>query len=295
MRWRDSVGYPATFADRETDRLYSLLKCPRCGASPEPNMARCRVCGRSFAAAGGGLDLLDDALRQDADRFATQYAALRLREGWMRAGSREDPECGPPRMWRGRLKVVTEAVGILARQDSGIQRPVILDIGSGGGWAARHIKVADVIAIDLIDVNADPNALQVRADMCSLPLRDRTADGLLYAASLHYAPVEDVIREAARVLRLGGVLVAVDSPMYVDRRGQARAQQRSSGYYARAGFPDLAAHYHPIDVTALRSALHGAGFEVLRLDTGRTGRPWWHRLASRRQPSFLVARLMPTR
>jgi SAM-dependent methyltransferase len=132
----------------------------------------------------------------------------------------------------------------------------------------------------------------VRGDMRRLPVRDSSVDGALYAASLHYAPLSESIREAARVLAPGGLLIAVDSPMYEGRRLQALAEERSKAYYAGAGFPDLGRHYHPIDVTALRACLAAAGFDVLRLDTGRASRRWWERLGRRRRSSFLIAKLV---
>jgi SAM-dependent methyltransferase len=147
-----------------------------------------------------------------------------------------------------------------------------------------------VIAIDLLDTESRPGVLQVRADMRSLPLRDSTVDVAFCAASLHYAPVTDLVGEAARVLRRGGLLVSVDSPMYRDRHGQELAEARSAAYYAGAGFPELAAHYHPIDVAALRTALAAGGFEVEQLRAGRTARRWWERLG-RPERSFLMARL----
>jgi SAM-dependent methyltransferase len=254
----------------------------------------CRGCGRSIIAAGGGLDLLDDQGRQAADRFAAQYTALRRREGWIGPDGREDPETGELRLWRRRLESVTEAATALPSRWTGAGRPVVVDIGSGGGWAARYFRYADVIAIDLLDAGIVPDVLQVRGDMRSLPLRDSTVDVAFYAASLHYAPVSDSIDEAARVLRAGGVVVAIDSPIYGDRRGQAMAEARSAAYYAEAGFPELAAHYHPIDVAALRAALAGAGFEVLRLESGRTASRWREVLGRPRRSSFLIARLVPT-
>ncbi len=171
---------------------------------------------------------------------------------------------------------------------------MVVDIGSGGGWAARYLRDADVIAIDILDIDGRPDVLQVRADMRSLPLRDSTVDVAFYAASLHYAPVSDAIGEAARVLRPGGLLVAFDSPMYGDRRRQAQAEARSAAYYADAGFPELAAHYHPIDVTALRAALASEGFDVLRLEAGAGARRSWQGLGRPRRSSFLVARFVPT-
>ena len=92
------------------------------------------------------------------------------------------------------------------------------------------------------------------------------------------------------MLRPGGLLIAVDSPMYPDRREQALAEARSAAYYAQAGFAELAAHYHRIEVATLRAALAARGFDALRLEAGRTPRPWWDRLG-RPQRSFLIARL----
>jgi SAM-dependent methyltransferase len=171
---------------------------------------------------------------------------------------------------------------------------VVVDIGSGGGWAARYLRDADVIAIDLLDIDSRPGVLQVRADMRSLPLRDSTVNVAFYAASLHHARVSDAIGEGARVLRAGGLLVAVDSPIYSDPRQQALAEARSAAFYADAGFPELAAHYHPIDVTALRAALASAGFALLHLEAGHAAGRWWERLGRPRRSSFLVARLVPT-
>lgn len=265
--------------------------CPRCGASPQPGLPQCPGCRRSVAAAGGGLDLLDDAERGAADRFAERYTALRRREGWIGPYGREDPEGGEPRLWSGRMESVSAAADAISSKRTGAGRPVVADIGSGGGWAARYLSYADVIAIDLLDAATLPDVLHVRGDMRRLPLRDATVDAALYAASLHYAPVADSIREAGRVLRPGGVIVAVDSPMYRDRQTQSQAEARSQAYYSQAGFPELAAHYRPIDVTALRTALEDAAFEVLRLDTGRTSRRWLELLGRPRNPAFLVARL----
>ncbi len=238
--------------------------------------------------------MLEDEARAAADRFAAQYTALRRREGWIGAGGREDPQGGEPRLWRGRLESASRAEVALSSHRTGVERAVVVDVGSGGGWAARYLRDADIIAIDLLDIDGRPDVLQVRADMRSLPLRDSTVDVAFYAASLHYAPVSDAIGEAARVLRPGGLLVAFDSPMYGDRHRQAQAEARSAAYYADAGFPELAAHYHPIDVTALRAALASRGFEVLQLEAGAAARRWWERLGRPRRSSFLFARLVPT-
>jgi SAM-dependent methyltransferase len=273
--------------------LYELLRCPACGAAPALGRATCIGCGRPISGTDGALDLLDDSARQDADRFAMQYRALRRQEGWVRADGREDPAAGDPKLWRRRLESVAQAAEILRGDARTARRLVVADIGSGGGWAARYLDGADVIAIDLLEASGSSDVLRVRGDMRSLPVRDRSLDAALYVASLHYAPVGDAIREAARTLRSGGLIVAVDSPMYKDPRAQARARARSAAYYSKSGFPELIASYHPIDVIALREELTRSAFDILQLDAGSTNRRWQERWRRPSRPSILVARLMP--
>jgi SAM-dependent methyltransferase len=141
-----------------------------------------------------------------------------------------------------------------------------------------------VIAIDLLETEAR-FGLSVRGDMRRLPVRTGAVDGVLYAASLHYAPVESAVREAARVLRPGGQLVAVDSPLYSSATEASRATEHSKTYYAATGFPGLAGHYFPIDSTTLCGSLVDAGFEVERLYPGSR----WRRLLRRAPASVVIA------
>lgn len=273
-----------------TSRLSQLLKCPACGASPEPDSAQCLGCGRSIRAAGGGLDLLPDDLRLAADAFAAQYQALRRQEGWILPNGREDPDGGMQRLWRGRLRSVYTAAATLAREWPAGSRPVVADIGSGGGWAARLIPFADVLAFDLLDVGPNAASLTIRADMLKLPVRSGTLDAVLYAASLHYSPVDAAVSEAARVLRPRGLMVAVDSPIYKDAEAQARAASRTAAYYSRAGYPDLGDRYHPIDAEALRAALDHSGFEMVHLSFQGSALGRWQRWVRGAPFSFVIAR-----
>lgn len=195
------------------------------------------------------------------DDFASQYRALRIKEGWARADGREDPELGDPGLWSGRVRSVEQAARILSELRSADRKPIIVDVGAGGAWAADLMPWAGVIAVDVIPPAARPGAF-VRGDMRRLPLRSQSADGLMFAASLHYARPRPVIAEAARVLRRGGLIVAVDSPIYRDAAAQAAAQARSIAYYRRTGFPELASSYQPINGVELQEALRDAGFAV---------------------------------
>jgi SAM-dependent methyltransferase len=220
--------------------------------------------------------MLPDGTRDAADGFAAEYTTLRTAEGWIGERGREDPYDGLPKLWRGRFRAVALAARII-REELG-EHPLLLDVGAGGGWAARLLGGAEVIGIDLIGVESD-RALAVRGDMRRLPVRTGAADGALYAASLHYAPVEVAVREAARVLRPGGLLVAVDSPIYPGPEQTSQSVARAAAYYANAGHPALAASYHPIDALELRRAMATAGLQLERLDV----RPAWRR---RLRPGF---------
>jgi SAM-dependent methyltransferase len=105
--------------------------------------------------------------------------------------------------------------------------------------------------------------------MRRLPLATATVDAVLFAASLHYAPLDETIPEAARVLDTDGLLIAIDSPVYPDEPSRRRAATRSAAYYRERGYPDLASHYHPIEAGALRKALTLAGLGIERFDVTR--------------------------
>ena len=245
---------------RTSARAHAALRCPTCDASPSPDRDDCPGCGRNLRSATGGLDLLTDAEREEADLFASEYTSLRMREPWA-----DEARARRAGAIAGELASMRAELGGEA---------LIVDAGSGSS--------ADpgVISLDLA-----PGA-QVRGDMRRLPLRDASVDGLFFAASLHYAPADDAIREAARVLRPGGMLVAIDSPLYRGTRAVRNAVHRTAAYYESMGHPALEMHYHPIEAGALRKALVESGFEVLRLTTGSG----WRRLLGGGPDSSVSAR-----
>lgn len=191
-------------------------------------------------------------------------------------------------MWRGRIKSVSRAAAYLSRLKNRQRRLLILDVGSGGGWASRFLEGAEVVAIDLIQPAT--GKLTIRADMRWLPLVSGSIDGALFAASLHYADPSDVIPEAARVVRSGGLVVAVDSPIYPDERSRAAATMRSNSYYLKAGFPRLAERYRPLEAHELRRVITESGLRVERLEVGSRISRAIRRLTGQPPGSLLVAR-----
>jgi SAM-dependent methyltransferase len=191
-------------------------------------------------------------------------------------------------MWRARVKSVTEAAGFFSKLKRSQRRLVILDVGSGGGWASRFLEDTEVISIDLIQ--QPRGRLTIRADMRRLPLLTGSVDGALFAASLHYADPADVMPEAARVIRRGGLVVAVGSPIYPDARSRAAATIRSNAYYAKAGFPSLAQRYWPLEASELRRAITESSFQIDCWRVGTRISRAFRRLTSRPPGSLVVAR-----
>lgn len=285
------AGVPA-LTRLELAPLYALLACPACGTSPQPGVAACTGCGRLIGTQGGGLDLLDDASRPGADAFAEKYRALRLSEGWVDP-SGQAPSNGRPELW-GRLRSAARAAAILTREWPSPAGRVVADIGSGTGWAHPLFAGFGVIAFDILPTRPDEKALTVRADMRRLPLRDATIDAAFFSASIHYVPPAEAVGEAARVLRHGGLLLVVDSPIYGDDDSRARAAGRSAAYYAGAGFPELAAGYHPGSAGELTSVVANAGFASVELKTEGAVKGLWRRITRRPPASLLVGRRVRT-
>jgi len=102
----------------------------------------------------------------------------------------------------------------------------VLDLGAGIGWLSNRLAGLGHFPC-AIDLNLDPRdglgAARhyggdwpcVQAEFDRLPLADQQADLVIYNASLHYSTAYDAtLAEALRVLRPGGRIVVLDSPIY---------------------------------------------------------------------------------
>jgi SAM-dependent methyltransferase len=210
--------------------------------------------------------------RMAVAQFTREYTTVRRAEGWgssdsayYRALPFRDLTGRFPGIWRIRgrsyltfvnqvlepleldaLEPPSPAFGGLSQRK---RRMTILDLGAGCGWLSNRLALRghSVIAIDLL---LDPfDGLGARrhyeveiaalvAEFDQLPLHDSQADLVVFNASLHYSTdFAKTLSEALRVLREGGTLVILDSPMYVDpTSGQRMVQERQARFLATYGF-----------------------------------------------------------
>lgn len=129
------------------------------------------------------------------------------------------------------------------------RNPRLLDAGCGtGATGAWMSEIGDVIALD-VERNAldlydalHPGAELVLADVSRTGLPDSHVDGILCVTVLYHRAVEDpdtVVREFARVLKVGGTLCLVEPGIRRLRRAHDR-HTHAARRFARADLVRLA-------------------------------------------------------
>jgi SAM-dependent methyltransferase len=191
-------------------------------------------------------------------------------------------------------------------------RPLdILDLGAGNAWMSYRLTLRghNPVALDIFDDAKDglraarvyPKRFPVlEAEFDRLPLQDASVDLAVYNSSIHYSSdYRKTLEEAHRVLRPGGRVVIIDSPIYKRREhGEQMVAERHSTFQRQYGFrSDALPSIEFFDEAMLRELSADLNLEWA------IHRPWyglaWHlrplkaRLANRRPPSrfwILVAR-----
>jgi SAM-dependent methyltransferase len=292
------------------------LACPECrtplgalDAGEAPLV--CRVCGNAYRSEDAIRRFLTPERERFLEPFLRDYTRIRLAEG--RGSESPDfylrlPECDPAHpiawQWAIRRRTFDHLVRrVLPRL--GPKRQIV-DLGAGVGWLSRHLAELghSVCAID-VSVDAQdglgaarhyaPAWPRFQAEFDRLPLDRASADVVLYNASLHYSTdYATTLREALRVLRPGGWIVVLESPIYrKEASGRQMVAERHAAFEKRYGtrsdsIPSL--EYLTWD------RLEGLGRE-LGLKWQRftpwygwrwAMRPWQARLKRNREPSRFV-------
>jgi SAM-dependent methyltransferase len=306
---------------REDLRTWKFA-CPRCEAalpamaSIETSLA-CPGCAALYERRDGILRLLPPERRAYFDRFLEEYTRIRMAEG---RGSQlpsyytQLPDCDAshPMAWQWRIRRCT--VQAFDRHVAPFLAPAsrIIDLGAGCGWFSNHLFRMGHLPCS-IDLSVDdqdglgaarhypPEWPLVQSEFDHLPLERASADAVVYNASLHYSTdYARTLREALRVLRPGGRIVVLESPVYKhDESGRRMRAERHAQFQQRYGTrSESVPSIEYLTWGMLRSLATelGVDWQIIRPWYGLKWalRPWMARLRRRREPS-LFAILVATR
>ncbi|MBI2567780.1 MAG: class I SAM-dependent methyltransferase [Candidatus Schekmanbacteria bacterium] len=260
--------------DRRVDGA-AVFVCPRCRAGLSQVSGTVLGCENErleFPCVGGTWRFLTPEREVALGRFMEEYATVRRAEG---RGSDDDAyyRALPFADRSGRF---TRAWKIRARSFRALIRTVvtplerfheraldIVDLGAGNCWMSHRLAARghSVLAVDLQVDERDglgaypayaggagagsapsPPFTPVQADLDALPLPGESVDLAVYNASFHYSTgYERSLGEALRVVRSGGQVVIMDTPLYSDpASGVAMVREREADFCKRYGFPSNA-------------------------------------------------------
>jgi SAM-dependent methyltransferase len=163
--------------------------------------------------------------------FAHQYRAVREREGYRQPTPefyRRLPETAPDDPHRNEWRIRRESFEHVKQHALAPRAPGtrVLDLGAGNGWLSHRLATlgCSVVAVDWLDDDEDglgacrhyeTSFAIVQADFNALPFEPAQFDLVVLAGSLHYSPSPAAtLEEARRMLRPGGTVVVMDSPMF---------------------------------------------------------------------------------
>ena len=189
--------------------------------------------GQRFALRDGIWDLVAPEHREAVTEWATAYGKVRAAEGRTAVGAEyyqslpwTDVSGRFADQWKIRAASFDRLVALL---NSWGPPGALVDVGAGNCWAAARLSQRGWTGL-CVDVNVDghdglgarhhhgTDLVAARAQMSALPLESASIDVVLFNAALHYAQdTAAAVAEAIRVLRPGGLVVVVDSPLYSDQ------------------------------------------------------------------------------
>jgi len=285
------------------------LACPMCRVSWAPPYGRRLDCpddGVAFVCEDGVWRFLAPDRLDDVRRFRERYDPVRRGEGWgstdsayYRALPFRDTTGLFPALWHIR------AQSYRALQEhvltDGPQR--VVDLGAGNGWLANRLTLAGhtVAGVDLrVDEvdglgahrHYDATFLSLQAEFDAVPLASAQMDVVVYNGAFHYAnDYEQTLREALRLLRPGGRIVIMDSPVYGDGgSGERMVQEQEESFAARFGVRgDALSHegYLTFDRLDDLAAALSLTWALVRPAHGWRWalRPWLARMRGGREPA----------
>ncbi len=208
---------------------------------------------RDFPVVDGVHRCLADERAAYFEQFLAEYTMVRHAEG----RDIDDPEYyrrlpeptpGTPTEWQWKIRRRTWATFRTKVLRAAPPSLVVVDVGAGTGWLSNRVTELghEAHAVDLtVDAHDGLGAAGFfertfdlyQAEMDDLPFADGTADLVVYNAALHYSTdYGRTLAEGLRVLRPGGRLVVLDSPVYRHQwAGDAMVAERHAQFEHQYG------------------------------------------------------------
>ena len=293
--------------------------CPECRGSLDPagkGKQRCPAEGHVYSRRDGVLSFLTDERFAYYGRFLDEYRTVRQDEdrgvdesASYRALPFADLKGHHRTEWRVRAAsfdaMMRLVVAPMAQETN--RALTIADLGAGNTWMSRRLALAGhrVLAVDLHTDSTDGLGARtfsefefsaVQAEFDRLPIPDGVCDLAIFNGPIHYStdPAATVI-EALRILRTGGAVVLLDTPVYRSAdAGYEMVADRHEAFRQRFGFAS--------DSIECRGFLTFSDLEELGRNLDLEWlchrpyfgirwalRPWWSAIRRRREPAtFLV-------
>jgi SAM-dependent methyltransferase len=238
--------------------------CPRCHSAlvqSAPDELCCTLEGSVYPRQEGIWRFLDADGQARYRRFIREYETVRQAEGrgipkqeYYRALPFEDLSGRFVQDWRVRSASFRAFVmGILQPLTVDSNPLKILDLGAGNGWlsnrlagSGHHLAAIDLSTNELDGLGAhmqyENRFIPLQADFNHLPFPGEHVDLVIFNASLHYATsFEEALRESLRVLKPGGQVVILDTPLYRQAySGEQMVREREALFQRQYGFPSNA-------------------------------------------------------
>ena len=277
-----------------------------------PAEQRCPAEGTVYRQKDGIWPFLTPQGKETYGQFILEYETVRRAEGrgsadpaYYRALPFEDRSGRFRSDWQIRARsyqtLLEEVVVPLEKR---VRRALsTVDLGAGNGWLSYRLaqRGHQAAAVDLLTnpldglgshIHYDTPFIPIQADFNHLPFVGDQIDLVVFNASLHYSTrFETTLCEAWRILKPGGVLVLLDTPVYRDASSGAQmVREREAQFQKEYGFASNAlASENYLTRPRLKELgqVLGVRWNLIRPFYGWRWelRPWKASLLGRREPA----------